>query len=171
MDAFKKLADHASLIMVSHGEGTLRQFCTAGIWLNEGHAQWFDDINDALKAYRDSQNIGGVNGIEMQQPEDTEQRRLREIERANWRLEALEILEKGRQGTPVTVEPEVSLRIIRVLKREGVELLGTRQIINRGYRIKPDQTPMLKRQISASNSKHIDLYDLRSQCEKIESAK
>lgn len=52
--AFKKLADHASLIMVSHGEGTLRQFCSAGIWLNEGKAHWFDDIEDALKAYKES---------------------------------------------------------------------------------------------------------------------
>lgn len=53
-NAFKKLADHASLIMVSHGEGTLKQFCTAGIWLNQGKAYWFDDINDALKAYKES---------------------------------------------------------------------------------------------------------------------
>lgn len=52
--AFKKLADHASLIMVSHGEGTLKQFCTAGIWIHEGKAYWFDQIDDALKAYKDS---------------------------------------------------------------------------------------------------------------------
>ena len=52
--AFKKLADHASLIMVSHGEGTLRQFCTAGIWIHEGRAHWFDQVDDALKAYKDS---------------------------------------------------------------------------------------------------------------------
>lgn len=53
-NAFKKLADHASLIMVSHGEGTLRQFCTAGIWLNDGKAYWFDQIDDALAAYKNS---------------------------------------------------------------------------------------------------------------------
>jgi capsular polysaccharide transport system ATP-binding protein len=53
-DAFKNLADHASLIMVSHGEGTLRQFCTAGIWIHEGKAHWFDQIGDALKAYNES---------------------------------------------------------------------------------------------------------------------
>lgn len=52
--AFKKLADHASLIMVSHGEGTLKQFCSAGIWIHEGKAHWFDQIDDALKAYKDS---------------------------------------------------------------------------------------------------------------------
>jgi capsular polysaccharide transport system ATP-binding protein len=53
--AFRNLADHASIIMVSHGIATLRQFCTAGIWLNEGKAFWFDDIDDALRAYEDSQ--------------------------------------------------------------------------------------------------------------------
>lgn len=53
-NAFKNLADRAGLIMVSHGESTLRQFCSAGIWLHEGRAYWFDDINDALKHYRES---------------------------------------------------------------------------------------------------------------------
>lgn len=52
--AFRQLADHASLIMVSHSEGTLRQFCTAGIWLHQGKAYWFEQIDDALKAYKDS---------------------------------------------------------------------------------------------------------------------
>ncbi|AJQ97335.1 ABC transporter ATP-binding protein [Gynuella sunshinyii] len=53
-DAFKRVADHASIIMVSHGEGTLKQFCTAGIWLHQGKAFWFDSIDDALYAYKNS---------------------------------------------------------------------------------------------------------------------
>jgi capsular polysaccharide transport system ATP-binding protein len=52
--AFKRLTDHASIIMVSHSEGTLRQFCSAGIWIHEGQAYWFDQIGDALKAYKNS---------------------------------------------------------------------------------------------------------------------
>lgn len=52
--AFRKLADHASLIMVSHSDSTLRQFCTAGIWIHDGKAYWFDQIDDALQAYKDS---------------------------------------------------------------------------------------------------------------------
>jgi capsular polysaccharide transport system ATP-binding protein len=52
--AFRKRADHASIIMVSHGEGALRQFCTAGIFLERGMAHWFDDIDDALRAYEES---------------------------------------------------------------------------------------------------------------------
>ena len=54
MSAFKQLVDRAGLIMVSHSEGTLRQFCSAGIWLHEGQAHWFDDIGDALKHYKES---------------------------------------------------------------------------------------------------------------------
>jgi capsular polysaccharide transport system ATP-binding protein len=50
--AFKKLADHASMIMVSHSDGTLKQFCSAGIWIHDGKAHWFDQIDDALKAYK-----------------------------------------------------------------------------------------------------------------------
>jgi capsular polysaccharide transport system ATP-binding protein len=53
-EAFRRQADHASVIMVSHDEGTLKKFCKAGIWLHDGTADWFDDIADALKAYRQS---------------------------------------------------------------------------------------------------------------------
>jgi capsular polysaccharide transport system ATP-binding protein len=52
--AFKGLADKAGLIMVSHGEGMLKQFCQSGIWLNEGKAHWFENIDDALVAYKES---------------------------------------------------------------------------------------------------------------------
>ncbi len=52
--AFKKIADHAGLIMVSHGEGTLKEFCTAGIWIHDGKAFWFDQLDDALRAYKES---------------------------------------------------------------------------------------------------------------------
>lgn len=53
-EAFKVLAGRASLIMVSHAEGVLKEFCTAGIWLHKGRAHWFDNIEDALKEYKAS---------------------------------------------------------------------------------------------------------------------
>lgn len=52
--AFKDMAHRAGLIMVAHDENTLKQFCQAGIWIVDGKAHWFDQIDDALKAYRDS---------------------------------------------------------------------------------------------------------------------
>lgn len=53
-DAFKSMASRAGLIMVAHDEATLRQFCQSGIWITEGKAFWFDEIDAALKAYKDS---------------------------------------------------------------------------------------------------------------------
>lgn len=52
-DAFKAKTGQASLIMVSHGEGTLKEFCQAGVWLHQGQAHWFDQLDDALKAYKE----------------------------------------------------------------------------------------------------------------------
>ncbi|KAA1008235.1 ABC transporter ATP-binding protein [Paraburkholderia panacisoli] len=51
-DAFKDATGKASIIMVSHDESTLKQFCQSAIWINDGHAYWFDDLDDALKAYK-----------------------------------------------------------------------------------------------------------------------
>lgn len=52
--AFKLLADRSSVIMVSHSEGVLREFCDCGIWLHGGQAHWFDNLEDALSNYRKS---------------------------------------------------------------------------------------------------------------------
>lgn len=52
--AFKDMVGKASIIMVSHSEGALKNFCQAGIWLHQGQAHWFDQIDDALRAYHDS---------------------------------------------------------------------------------------------------------------------
>lgn len=51
--AFADLVGRASLIMTSHHLGTLKEFCTAGIWLHGGQAHWFDRIDDAVAAYRE----------------------------------------------------------------------------------------------------------------------
>lgn len=51
-DAFRSLVGKSSIIMVSHGEGTLREFCQAGIWIHDGQAYWFDEVGDALSAYK-----------------------------------------------------------------------------------------------------------------------
>lgn len=48
---FKEKIGKASLIMVSHGEGILKELCQAGILIDGGEVLWFEDINDALKAY------------------------------------------------------------------------------------------------------------------------
>jgi capsular polysaccharide transport system ATP-binding protein len=52
VDAFRSATNRASVIMVSHDETTLRQFCQSAIWINDGLAYWFDDLDDGLKAYK-----------------------------------------------------------------------------------------------------------------------
>lgn len=53
-DAFKNIVSHASVIMVSHDERALKDFCQSGILINDGKAYWFDHLEDALQAYKDS---------------------------------------------------------------------------------------------------------------------
>jgi capsular polysaccharide transport system ATP-binding protein len=38
--------------MVSHEEGTLKEFCQSAIWINQGQAYWFDDLSAGLAAYK-----------------------------------------------------------------------------------------------------------------------
>ncbi|UQB43245.1 ABC transporter ATP-binding protein [Thiomicrospira microaerophila] len=52
--AFKERIGKASIIMVSHAEGILKELCQAGIWLRDGQAYWYDDVHHALKDYKDS---------------------------------------------------------------------------------------------------------------------
>jgi len=52
-DAFKNIASQSSLIMVSHSERDLKEFCQSGILITGGNAYWFDHIDDALQAYND----------------------------------------------------------------------------------------------------------------------
>lgn len=51
-DAFRGMASKASVIMVSHDEATLKQFCQSAIWIDEGLAHWFEDLDEGLKAYK-----------------------------------------------------------------------------------------------------------------------
>lgn len=52
--AFRDRIGKSSLIMVSHSVGILQDLCQAGIWLHQGQAFWFDQLDDALAAYNKS---------------------------------------------------------------------------------------------------------------------
>ena len=55
--AFREKTGKASLIMVSHSEGILRELCQAGIFINKGEATWFDKIDDAIEAYHQAYGL------------------------------------------------------------------------------------------------------------------
>ena len=50
--AFEDLKGKASLIMVSHDMQTLRTHCDAAIYLENGEATFFDDLDPAIERYR-----------------------------------------------------------------------------------------------------------------------
>jgi capsular polysaccharide transport system ATP-binding protein len=52
--AFKDRIGKSSLVIVSHQEPILKQLCQAGVYLEGGLAHWFDDINEALRAYHEA---------------------------------------------------------------------------------------------------------------------
>jgi capsular polysaccharide transport system ATP-binding protein len=40
--------------MVAHNDGTLKAFCESGVLLKNGKAVWFDKLDDALCAYKET---------------------------------------------------------------------------------------------------------------------
>jgi len=51
--AFKELGKHATLIMVSHQTGTIRQFCDMAAVLHDGQLNVYDDLREGLAAYEE----------------------------------------------------------------------------------------------------------------------
>lgn len=52
---FNSKVAESSIIMVSHSENTLKEFCKAGIYLKDGQAIWYDNINKAIDEYNRDQ--------------------------------------------------------------------------------------------------------------------
>lgn len=168
-DAFEMLVGRAGLIMVSHGESTLKEFCQAGIWLHEGQAHWFDDISDALQAYRESLHTGQADSESGVQPQASDEEMLQNSAVQVARLRrSLGVLQKGLMGEPAILDPKAAKRVIAQAKHVGMMLLSEQQIVSRGYRLKIGAIPLLKRRSLQSLDQTIDLYDLNSQCVKVE---
>ena len=51
--AFENIRKRASLIFVSHNLKTLRQSCQSALFLRDGKADFYPDIDDGLAAYND----------------------------------------------------------------------------------------------------------------------
>ena len=162
--AFKKLSDHASIIMVSHGEGTLKRFCTAGIWLHEGQVHWFDDINDALREYKKSLP-GSEKLVSLNTSDQTTKHPM--IARINSLRRSLITLEAGIKGMPAAVSEVDSVRYIQHAKKIGMELLTEKQIAERGYILRKGEAPMLRMSSTSTQDQQTDFYDLGTQCEQI----
>ena len=171
--AFQDMVDRSGLIMVSHQENTLKEFCTAGIWLHEGQAHWFDSICDAIKAYHEHLDEAEAGtpaaAAKPAQPLDEKQRLA--TERMKRFQTTIAVLQKGFGGQPATVGHERGRQVVKQARQFGVTLMSSRQIGEGGYRIKENAIPVLKKHPQGDDDQVIDLYDLQSQCVKMESAK
>jgi capsular polysaccharide transport system ATP-binding protein len=54
--AFKQKLERANIIMVSHSNSTLRDYCDTGAVLHEGRLAIFDDLKDAISQHEANQN-------------------------------------------------------------------------------------------------------------------
>ncbi|MEP4558966.1 ABC transporter ATP-binding protein [Cobetia amphilecti] len=61
--AFKDKVGQASLVMVSHSEGILKELCQAGIYLKEGQVCWYDSIHEAINAYHADSGVAELHNM------------------------------------------------------------------------------------------------------------
>ncbi len=161
--AFKDRVNRASLVMVSHSEGILRELCQAGIYLKHGEAFWFDDIRDAIRSYHQDSDSkakatgGPGNGPrhdgEPQAPRypspaptpgidtmslDTLKallgKRRQQLERIQKRLGALEM---GRENADELVDPRVRQELIARLHLAKQRLHEVRRAVQTKKRATP----------------------------------
>lgn len=51
LSVFKSRLQDSGLLMVSHSTGTIRSYCTSGLVLEDGIAQYFENVADAIAAH------------------------------------------------------------------------------------------------------------------------
>ncbi|MEI4474165.1 ABC transporter ATP-binding protein [Frigidibacter sp. MR17.24] len=56
-DAFRARLENARVIVAAHSEATLRSLCNAALFLNQGTVRYFEDLEEALAAYRRSLGV------------------------------------------------------------------------------------------------------------------
>lgn len=163
--AFENLIGRSSLIIAAHSESTLKQFCKSGILLEDGKALWFEDVNDALIAYKKNQL---TDQIKHSLTEETKIAKKNELEKdkAEALAIALSVLNKGIAGEPIKVDHDQGVHVLAVAKELGMHLLGPGAIKNQGYQLKAEAMPLVIKYNQKMNE-YINLYDANTQCIKI----
>lgn len=173
--ALMQLSEQAGLIMTApkgaSGEANLKRYCRSGIWLHEGKAEWFDDIHDAIDAYRASLPPAAPRHAASQAVQPAPEHVQRILARMKQLQISFRVLAAGLQGTPATVSEKQSAPLLQAAGKLDMMLLEPAQITERGYRIKEGSTPVLRKRTPASAGELVDLYDLETQCVEMESSK
>ncbi|MBU0620491.1 MAG: ATP-binding cassette domain-containing protein [Gammaproteobacteria bacterium] len=168
--AIEKMISHSGIIIASKnvkGEAILKRHCKHGIWLHDGNAEWFDDIDDAIKANRNSQPPKSVGNKISQEVRPENELAKKSLEKIRILSSSLTIVARGLNGSPVVVSNKESARIIKAASHIGMSLLTPEQVAEQGYRIPEGAIPVLKKK-TADSGEEIGLYDLEIQCQKTE---
>jgi capsular polysaccharide transport system ATP-binding protein len=105
--AFEKIRKRASLIYISHNLKALRESCQTALFLRDGKADFFEDIQDGIEAYtqyiREHRNHGKPKTIKAA----NRQRRLakKKAARRAERLRQAESQAESQTGTEAAQEP------------------------------------------------------------------
>ena len=151
--AFRDRIGKAGLVMVSHSEGILKDLCQAGVWLHQGQAHWFEDVNDAIAAYHDSVGKGG-SALKPQGPGKVEKLRaanqkLREgMTRQGEKINAMrESITKLKEDKKAIAERSKSLHVsVKTLREE-------KSVLAQDYRTLSEQYRALQNQLVGDDEK------------------
>jgi hypothetical protein len=77
---------------------------------------------------------------------------------------ALEVLEKGLNGKPITLGSTDADSVQDYLRSIGIFLISKTAVIKSGYRLKRGAKPLMLRYYPAPIQKYSPMFDLNSQC-------
>lgn len=103
--AFEDIRKRASLIYVSHNLQTLRQSCQSALFLREGQADFFPEINEGIEAYTEYIRSQRTVNLPHQDPKLIEQRRAERVAAKQERRLAKVSLRQGRRAARNQSQP------------------------------------------------------------------
>lgn len=166
--ALTQWCERAGIIMTAQGaqaESTLKRWCKAGIWVHEGKAIWFDDINDAYDAFKASKPAKQAALEETLHPLPEHAQSI--VATIKTMQNSMTILNKGLAGAPFNVGINQIPRLKKHAGHVGMELLTTLQITERGYQVKQGMSPIMRGgKVGPQNEEY---FDINTQCEKSDS--
>ena len=163
--ALMSLTERAGIIMTTQGQqgmDTLKRYCKAGIWMHEGKAIWFDDINDAIESHRASQPSKPQNKASSKQALPIPEEAQPILAKIKMIQNSLAALSAGLKGAPITAKEKEIPRLSPVAKYVGIDLANNKEIYDRGYQLREGVIPIL--QTHGANGQKVEYFDLNTQC-------
>lgn len=142
---FRDRIDESSIIMVSHTEDTLREFCDAGILLVDGQATWFDNLNDAISLYNEIEdNKRNKHRVHLNEDDKSEELK-RKLNKLQDTMSGIELLLKNKSYDfdKADILEDINSRI----RLQEQDLINKLSSTSSGYDYILDKEVILKRKI------------------------